>query len=224
MRDRPNPTSGMRLAERVAGMNTKYQFSLGLLAVAGLMLWACNETTDEPGGVGNAAGQPAGGEAAMAGQGGDATQVVVGGAGGAGGTNEPNCEPLSIETTCGSCPKSPDDFDLKKNCGTDPYGGELGVTRYTSDCGGVLVDVWGDKHDGFSYYSSRYSFDAQGTLVGYSFGTDVADECADVGTVCAPLGKPESLCPEGGAGGQGGAGGAAGGKELAAGQGGIGSQ
>lgn len=198
-------------------MNTTHKFSLGLLAGAGLMLWACSEATDEHGSIPNTGGQAAGGEPAGAGQGGDAAQADKGGAG---GTGEPACEPRSIEDTCGSCPKRPDDFDLKKNCGTDPYGGELGVDRYASDCGGTIVDVWGDKHDGFSYYSSRYSFDPQGVLIGYSFGTDVADECADVGTVCVPLGKPESLCPEGGAGGQGGAGGTAGGEEAVAGQGG----
>lgn len=76
------------------------------------------------------------------------------------------------------------------------------MDKNASDCNGVVVEVWGDKHNGADYYSKSFSFDAEGKLIGYSFATDVANDCPALGTVCAPVGEPQSLCPEGGAGGR----------------------
>lgn len=180
-----------------------------------LMLWACSDGSDDTG-VPNAAGQPAENDSAgqsPGGGGGEGGGGAQAGQGGSAGTGEPACEPRPLEE-CATCPQSPDDFDFGKTCGTDPDGSERGVDKSASDCDGVVVRVWGDKHNGFDYYSTSYSFDADGTLIGYSSSTDVADDCPAVGVVCAPVGEPESLCPEGGAGGQGGggAGGAMGGQ------------
>lgn len=201
-------------------MRSSLKFGLWLMGLAALTLWACSNTADGIGAA-NAGGQGAGGEMVVQGQGGNAAQ---GGEAGSGGMSKPVCEPRPLGE-CPSCPKNPDDFDLEKDCGTDPYGGELGVDKYASDCDGVVIEGWGDKHNGVDYYSKSYSFDAQGNLIGYSFGSDIAVECPGIGTVCAPIGEPESLCPPGGTGGQGGspsggAGGAASSESQTAGEGG----
>lgn len=173
---------------------------------AALVPWACSSSDDaspivNSGGQhdGGTAGADPGGSSGQAGQaGGD-----VGGAGGAGGGRGDACPPIPLSCAPGACPESADDFDLEAKCG--PYNG---VDRYASDCGGVVIRVWGDRGNGFDYYSSDYSFDAQGKLVGYAFVNDVEGECPNVsGTPCAPVGEGERLCGEGGAGGQAGAGG-----------------
>jgi hypothetical protein len=89
------------------------------------------------------------------------------------------------------------------------------VERFESTCGGSLIQA-GDQF----VVDDRWTFDADGKLIGVVFATDVGYECPDggyatsttYGTTCDPQGPPEDLCSgAGGAGGEGGEGGAGGG-------------
>jgi hypothetical protein len=186
---------------------------LGLMGLAALGVWSCSSDTEDAakdnaaghGGTAGATGHPQGGSDAGVG-GGGAGDGGIAGAGGAGTSCEPNtvrdyCAWLESRVVPEACPEGPDDFDL----GGERCGRYNGVERYASDCGGVVIEVWGDKMNGVDYYSSYYSFDAQGVLVGVGFATDTADICPSVwGAPCARVGDPQSLCEAGGAGGQGG--------------------
>lgn len=188
---------------------------LGLIGIAALVSWACSRDLDDAGPTGNAAGQEATSGAAGQPEGGSGSEMSPGsaGAGASGGRADDGCELRSVIEYCAEqesrlipqpCPTGPNDFDFK--CG--PYSG---VNRYATDCGGVVIEVWGDKMNGFDYYSTDFSFNARGDLIGIGLATDYVNECPSVwGTPCAHTGEPESLCGSGGAGGQGGAGGAGG--------------
>jgi hypothetical protein len=190
------------------------RLGLGLgvwLMGSAFVLWACT-SSDDPRPVENTGGQDEGGTAAVgeggnSGQAGHAGNGVAGAEGGSGGAGGEACRHVALDCARGACPESPDDFDFADACG--PYNG---IDRYASDCGGIVIRVWGDKGNGFDYYSSDYSFDAEGKLVGYAFGNDVARECPNVsGTPCSAIGEPEKLCGGGGAGGEGGGAGGEGG-------------
>jgi hypothetical protein len=185
------------------------------MGLAVLGVWSCSSDTEDAanenaaghGGTSGAAGQHQGGSGARVGGG----AAGDGGIAGAGGSAGAGCEPNTVRDYCAwlesrvvpqACPEGPDDFDL----GREQCGRYNGVERYASDCGGVVIEVWGDKMNGVDYYSNYYSFDAQGKLVGVGYASDTADICPSVwGAPCARVGDPQSLCEAGGAGGQGGA-------------------
>ncbi|MES1183861.1 MAG: hypothetical protein ABUL60_08590 [Myxococcales bacterium] len=210
-------------------MRSGSKAGLSLAGLVALGVWSCsgdgeNSPTESAAGAGAsaAAGHHQGGSGAQAGGGaagdggsaGDRGGAAgAGGSAGAGGNAGDACEARTLQAYCSqlesrvvpqACPKSPADFEL----GREQCGRYNGVSRYASDCGGVIIEVWGDKMDGANYYSYYYSFDAQGELVGVAFANDVPDECPGWGEPCARVGDPEPLCSDGGAGGQGGAGGA----------------
>jgi hypothetical protein len=77
------------------------------------------------------------------------------------------------------------------------------VERYQSSCGGVFVEASNGVQ------TQRWSFDADGELIGTLASGDVGD-CEFWGTLCSPVGEAELLCGAGGQGGGGGQGGQAG--------------
>ncbi len=177
-----------------------------VVLVAASCAWACGDDDDGPssgtagnggtageGGTGAIAGE--GGTGAIAGEGGTGATAGEGGTAGGGPFGE--CQSDVCDRSIGRFVDCPDSLEqLNPTCLR-----EVIYQRYDSDCGGTIIEA----ADGIQ--TTRFTFDANGALVGHTWAGDTGDG-ACWGEPCQAVGRPtETLDVCAGGAGGGGAGG-----------------
>jgi hypothetical protein len=152
--------------------------------VAALLTYACgdDEGSDSPGaGGGSDAGSTGAGEAGErttgaggeGGAGGNRSDGLAGGGAGGEGGQRAQCGPYPLSELCDdqaqTCPPSPDEVPLD-------YCHVESIERFASDCGGTIV-----RRSEPLFFTTTYSFDSDGTLIGVLAENDSTHDCQDGG-------------------------------------------